>query len=499
MIANKLDLLMKITGTSNSVLGSVLFFDPSYVGRIRAGKRGLPKSQPFVEPVAEYFAKSVTDEFQRRTLADLICNGESLPEDVERTKELIMEWLAEDSDSVEYDGVVQLLKEISSFTGKPSGYPIVAKRSKEEQKQVTLFYGNEGKRESAVEFFRDLCSMSNPPEVYICTDEDFGWTLEDPLFMKKWNSLLTKYISLGGRIKIIHTPTNNTTAMLDSLRTWWPLYMSGEISPYYYPKLRDGIYRRTLLVAKDHSAVTSSSVKAHTQNALSALIFDENAAKSIESEFNDYLMLCKPLMRVYKKGNCSDFVEAYRHFNTLDASCISFNCSPSLSTMPLQVVQSMADRVGDDCVKEMHACASSAVEALVSSGKTYTEVLQLPSVRRVESGKVAVPMSDLIGYPAYYTKEELVAHLENMVNLLRKYDNFNVVLTRKSVDGVMVKVMENVGLVLAGSNPPTTLFNIWEDSLTTLFWDYLNDLVGKAPVKSKTIEQLERYVAKLKG
>ena len=50
--SEKLDLLMSLTGTSNSALGRALSYDPSYISRVRAGKRGLPRRQPFLQPAS---------------------------------------------------------------------------------------------------------------------------------------------------------------------------------------------------------------------------------------------------------------------------------------------------------------------------------------------------------------------------------------------------------------------------------------------------------------
>ena len=48
-IFEKIDFLMKITGTQNAALGKALSYDASYISRIRNGKRGLPLQQPFID------------------------------------------------------------------------------------------------------------------------------------------------------------------------------------------------------------------------------------------------------------------------------------------------------------------------------------------------------------------------------------------------------------------------------------------------------------------
>lgn len=69
-IFEKIDFLMKITGTQNAALGKALSYDASYISRIRNGKRGLPLQQPFIEPAAEFFANAITQDYQIKAVCD---------------------------------------------------------------------------------------------------------------------------------------------------------------------------------------------------------------------------------------------------------------------------------------------------------------------------------------------------------------------------------------------------------------------------------------------
>ena len=80
LIADKLNYLMKLTGTKNNMLSRALSFDASHISRIRNGQRGLPSRREFVVPAAGYFARAVRTASQKRELARRICPGSPWPE-----------------------------------------------------------------------------------------------------------------------------------------------------------------------------------------------------------------------------------------------------------------------------------------------------------------------------------------------------------------------------------------------------------------------------------
>ena len=71
----KIDLLMKLTGTRNAVLGSALSFDASYISRIRNGRRSTPSDPEFAEKTAAFFAQRITESHQRAAASDALDLG----------------------------------------------------------------------------------------------------------------------------------------------------------------------------------------------------------------------------------------------------------------------------------------------------------------------------------------------------------------------------------------------------------------------------------------
>ena len=97
-------------------------------------------------------------------------------------------------------------------------------------------------------------------DLLLFSDEDMVWLYEDEAFALRWNTLMLQLIHAGSRIRIVHTLGRNVQDMWEAVRSWLPLYSTGAVEPWYCPRLRDGIFKRTMFLASGHSALVASSV-----------------------------------------------------------------------------------------------------------------------------------------------------------------------------------------------------------------------------------------------
>lgn len=320
MTSEKLDILMKITDTRNSALAKALSFDPSYIGRIRTGKRGIPKHMPFVEPAAAFFSKNIKTDYQKKLLSEIVCGGKALPEDKDELEKLLAAWLKEEGkNKPDPSSIDLLLYELSNAA--LLDIPISASEQSPEadicssdEKKPAYFYGNTGKRKATEHFLGRLCADKKPHNLLLFSDEDMTWLYEDPIFAKKWTNYLITLLKTGSHIKIIHTINRNLNDLMEAIQKWLPLYMAGDIEPYYYPRLRDGIYHRTLFIAKGQFAIISDSIGNDTSDMPNIFIEDASTLKGLEKEFNNFLSLCVPLMRINKKTNRNTVTTAIERF-----------------------------------------------------------------------------------------------------------------------------------------------------------------------------------------
>ena len=82
-------------------------------------------------------------------------------------------------------------------------------------------------------------------------------------------------------IKIIHTISRDMNEMPEAVTRRIPMYMTGMIGPYCYPRLKDGVFQRTLFLTPSTTAVVSSSVQPDTDGMLNLFLTDNANGKSV--------------------------------------------------------------------------------------------------------------------------------------------------------------------------------------------------------------------------
>jgi hypothetical protein len=308
MLADKLDYIMKLTNTKNSDLAKALNFDPSYVSRMRSGKRGLPNHHPFVEPAARFFARRVTEDYQKKSLSAAILDGKEWPEDLDVARIVIGAWFNDDSPSYN-DTITRFLERMSKTDtldpaaayGEPTAADLMAGfiPGAGEPAEVDFFYGLEGKRDAVFRLLEELVNAGGPSTLLMHTDENMDWLSESKYYSSRWSSLLAHFLNQGGKIIIIHTIYRNLSDMLSAIERWMPLYLTGKVEPWYCPHLRDGILRRTFFICPEKNlALVSNSIGQHTERVPSILVRHPAAVSAYEQEFRDFLDLCRPLASI---------------------------------------------------------------------------------------------------------------------------------------------------------------------------------------------------------
>jgi hypothetical protein len=503
----KLDLLMNITNTKNSALSLYTSLDASHISRLRRGERSLSKNENYVQSMSVYFAKHSTEYYQRKAIAEAIGTNSSLPDQQEQFSKVLYSWLL-DSKKSEPNFVGNFLEGLSAFTFRKTPVPV---QSQEIQIPIpkadtSIYYGNEGKRTAVVAFLSCIIQNEAPQTLYLLSEEDMDWLTVDPEFMRKWTFLMTQVLMRGNKIKIIHTVSRNLDEMLAAIREWMPLYMTGAIEPYYYPKKRDGVFKRTLFVAPGTAAVTSTSVGNDiTEKAANYFLRDKKAIGALFDEFTNYLLLCRQLMRIFTPRDREAYLTTLSEFEREEADAIIKTDGFSIITMPPGVAKKIMLRLEPDLQSELQRIYEKRTlnfEKQLNAAQ-FTEIIRIPDIEAIKSEQVSVNFYGMLGNPdVYYTADEYKKHLEHIIFLLEAYDNFHVhISTDSAEERYMLYVKEDLGAIVGKSAEPWFLFAINEINMTAAFWDFLRNKISRASdpavQKRETINQLQAVISNI--
>ena len=503
MFSEKLNFLMNLTGTSNSTLAHVVMLDASYISRLRAGKRLFPKNEACVRGMAVYFSRHCSKEYQQKAIADVL-KLTVFPCDEEKLAPVIAQWLLgeEAGDAQRVDrfltGLIKMTEK-TVVTQLPQ-----SKHYSFPREDISLYYGVEGKRQAVLHFLSEIVSASKPQTLLLFSDEETSWMTADPAFAQQWAALMFQTLAKGNRIRIIHTISRNLDEMLSAISQWMPLYMTGAIEPYFYPKKRDGIFKRTLFISPETSAVVSSSVGEQTAHAVNILFHNTGAITGYSEEFSQYFRLCRPLMKIFTIRNREACIAMLCEFDKEYADTLIKTESLSLLTMPETLFSKILFRAGIawENLQDIHWARRLSFKHMLETNH-FTEIIVLPEIDAIKNGEVKVALSDLLsGGAVYYTLDEYARHLSAIIELLNKNSRFHIhVIKQPAEERYMVYAREELGVIVGKTSQPPVVLAMNEGNMTAAFWDFLKSIVGERayenPDNTAAVKILQSYVERL--
>ena len=292
--------------------------------------------------------------------------------------------------------------------------------------------------------------------------------------------------------------------MLEALSKWIPIYMTGAVEAFYYPKKRDGLFNKTMFIAPGKAAISANSFVTMSDNVTSILFQEKKPIESLLDEFNCYLSLCKPLMHIFTDNNRSAYVKMLDDFQKeLEKTMIKTE-SLSLFTMPDHIVTSILERADIKNKDEIESCFTRRKKAFLASleNNEFNEIIKIDVLSNIKEDFIKIGYTSISELSEVkYMPLEYREHLKNIINLLETYENYNVVIDRGNhLDDYRIYIKENIGVIVEKTTKPQMLFAISEGNISAAFWDYLDMIFDQYKEdKSSVIKQLKDIVDKIEG
>ena len=490
----KLTFLLQITNTNNNELAEAIGVGPSIVSLYKTDRRPMPKKTNKLRNLAKFFGSLVLNKYQRQALSEKTRNTLILthyePCDIE---EAIYCWFLDKQ--MPEDGSTQRMV---MAMHNPNKVHNQATELTPAMQTTRIYSGPQGKADALRDFMSHILTVEHPTTLYIHGDDNRDWFYQDPNLNAQVVDTIRKLISRGCKIQQVLPPTNNEF-LLDIFSKWLPAYVSGDVTPYYYPRFRDHVFRGFQYALENCAGLISYGIHNGHARGFAAMVTEQPLINDVVETVKDMIRISIPALNVYK-----DYSSIYHCFETLHnipLSQLGFRNSLPLESLPKNEIEQLKKQYDNSDIEKITKEFYSYENKL--SSQVHVDIFKLANARQVRAGKVkiplpGVPLEDCPNYtPTSYSK-----HLRNIVNLLQKYDKYYVApLPLDSVFENTIFVKKDTKAIVVNNNP-FIAYEVTTPELVKAFQEHLlrkvDNILYKENGKKLIISQLNTVINDLK-
>lgn len=399
---SNLDYLMDILNISGKDISRHLNIDNSLVSKWKTDKRPLTRHTTHLENLAAYLV-----DYKDGDYTDSI-------------KEILSKYYPDKSLS----NRSEILNQLTLWLTKKYE-PVEYKLRLAEDDNYVVFSGNDGRREAVLFFLDEILKQSNPQNLLLISQEDMSWILEDPGFLLQWKERLASILLKGNTINIIHWVDRSTGSLRDILSQWLPLYLTGNIKSWYFPRYSEPLIKSTLFLAENTMAIVGMEGKSCAER-YTTLLRDAFSLKHYQGIFESIKEKCTPLVHVFtfpKDNNV--FIKKVEEANNNTGDYISFSNFPGFFTMPKDMFIELLDKnnIEDKRKSEFLNFYSNMRKGL--ENKSFISIYAKDGlIRALEDERfIYKDLSLIIGNDISADRDFVKRHIEHLLAKAEKQEN----------------------------------------------------------------------------
>ena len=153
--------------------------------------------------------------------------------------------------------------------------------------------------DSELDFMKAAVLSRSTEPVFLYSNMPMTEMAQDPEFPKKWMFGMALLLKKGLRLQIIHNIDRNLPEMMLGLESFIPMYMTGQIEPYYFKAPQGGVFLHFLRVSGT-AALTGEAVSGHHSEGRYYLTNNRAEVAYYRRRADALLENAKPLMEIYR-------------------------------------------------------------------------------------------------------------------------------------------------------------------------------------------------------
>ena len=279
--------------------------DASSISRIRYGKTKPSEPIEFASKIASYVTNKYANETDITKIEKLTNN------DGENLYNKVFKYLTNKEENKNNDMIKSFLNNLDKFN--LNDYIKAIKF--DELKVPTMpfyitktknYFGLEEMKKAELDFLKGTVLSKNNEDIFMCSDMPMEDLAKDIDFSKKWMFGIACLLKKGMHLNIIHNLDRPFNEMMLGLESWIPLYMTGQITPYYFKDISTNIYHNLTYVSGT-LALAGECINNFHKDGKYFLTSNKKEVDYYKTKSNNLLKKANNLMNIYKEENSKSY------------------------------------------------------------------------------------------------------------------------------------------------------------------------------------------------
>lgn len=486
-LSEHFDLLISTLQISLKELSKVLNFDSSYLSRIRNGQRTPANIDLFIHDVCQYITRKYNDTESLLAIASIMeCPVEQLTEDADSYFSLLSQWFGSDN-TKESQQIGNFLKNLDEFNLddyiraihfdelKVPTVPFHLPTSKQ-------YYGIEQMKQGELDFFKTTALSKSKEDIFMCSDMPMADMAEDVEFGKKWMFGIAACLKKGLRLNIIHNIDRPFHEMMLGLESWIPIYMTGQISPFYLKGITTNFYHHFNYVSGP-VALIGECINGYHKDGKYYLTNNKDELKYYKKKAANLLSKATPLMEIYR----TDTKKSYEDFliKSIDESGSRYDI---LSSLPIYTI---SRELLEQILIRNEISFSERTEILNYAKEqrnlfrfilnNYMITDEIPELTEAEFKKFPMSLS-LSGLflekEISYTYEEYKIHLAQTKESAEVHEHYSVISNHtQAFRNIQIQTLQGKWVIISKSKTPVIHFVIHHPKMVHAIENFIVPIV----------------------
>ena len=466
-LSKNLNKLITTLNISIADLSRFIGYDSSFVSKIRNGTRTPAKPKDFLESVCNFVINKYTSEDDKKAVSLLI---DCPLKDLNNTSTYysnLLKWLSTNSspihnyindflNNLDTFDLNQYIKAIHFDKMKIPFIPFYKASSRN-------YYGIEEMKKGELDFFKATVLSKSTDSIFMCSDMPMEDMAKDVEFGKKWMFAIAMSLKKGLHLNIIHNIDRPFNEMMLGLESWIPIYMTGQVSPYYLKEVKNSVYHHLNYVS-NVCALSGECIKGSHDKGKYYLTTNNNEVNYYKQKCDLLLKKAYSLMDIYTTDNKSSYDAFLSNDYKVNCDRKRFLSSLPLFTISDKLLESILIRndINSDEIKEILKYKNNEeknIEYILEKNiindniyiETEDEFNENPAYLQLENIFIDKKIS--------YNYDEYLEH----INELKKYKNDNYKINfieNRTFKNITVTILDNNYVIISKSSNPVIHFVI---------------------------------------